>query len=141
MAIVEAPEAFLFQRLSSQTSVYTLIGTRVFPLMAPTGTALPLVIYQRSAVSRQQSLSGPVGLPVVTLQLTSYASSYTAVKSIARAVRVAVDGWTGTTSGVTIQRTSLQAESDGMVLPQDDQSLPVYSVDQTFDFRIVEAMQ
>jgi hypothetical protein len=42
---------------------------------------------------------------------------------------------------VTIQRTSLQAESDGMVLPQDDQSLPVYSVDQTFDFRIVEAMQ
>jgi hypothetical protein len=141
MAIVEAPEAFLFQRLTSQTSVYTLIGTRVFPLMAPTGTALPLVIYQRSAVSRQQSLSGPVGLPVVTLQLTSYASSYTAVKSIARAVRVAVDGWTGTTSGVTIQRTSLQAESDGMVLPQDDQSLPVYSVDQTFDFRIVEAMQ
>lgn len=141
MAIVEAPEAFLFQRLSSQTSVSSLIGTRVFPLMAPTGTALPLVIYQRSAVSRQQSLSGPVGLPVVTLQLTSYASSYTAVKSIARAVRVAVDGWTGTTSGVTIQRTSLQAESDGMVLPQDDQSLPVYSVDQTFDFRIVEAMQ
>ncbi len=141
MAIVEAPEAFLFQRLTSQTSVYTLIGTRVFPMMAPTGTALPLVIYQRSAVSRQQSLSGPVGLPVVTLQLTSYASSYTAVKSIARAVRVAVDGWTGTTSGVTIQRTSLQAESDGMVLPQDDQSLPVYSVDQTFDFRIVEAMQ
>lgn len=141
MAIVEAPEAFLFQRLTSQTSVYTLIGTRVFPLMAPIGTALPLVIYQRSAVSRQQSLSGPVGLPVVTLQLTSYASSYTAVKSIARAVRVAVDGWTGTTSGVTIQRTSLQAESDGMVLPQDDQSLPVYSVDQTFDFRIVEAMQ
>ena len=141
MAIVEAPEAFLFQRLTSQTSVYTLIGTRVFPMMAPTGTALPLVIYQRSAVSRQQSLSGPVGLPVVTLQLTSYASSYTAVKSIARAVRVAVDGWTGTTSGVTIQRSSLQAESDGMVLPQDDQSLPVYSVDQTFDFRIVEAMQ
>lgn len=141
MAIVEAPEAFLFQRLSSQTSVSSLIGTRVFPMMAPTGTALPLVIYQRSAVSRQQSLSGPVGLPVVTLQLTSYASSYTAVKSIARAVRVAVDGWTGTTSGVTIQRTSLQAESDGMVLPQDDQSLPVYSVDQTFDFRIVEAMQ
>jgi hypothetical protein len=141
MAIVEAPEAFLFQRLTSQTSVYTLIGTRVFPMMAPTGTALPLVIYQRSSVSRQQSLSGPVGLPVVTLQLTSYASSYTAVKSIARAVRVAVDGWTGTTSGVTIQRTSLQAESDGMVLPQDDQSLPVYSVDQTFDFRIVEAMQ
>ncbi len=141
MAIVEAPEAFLFQRLSSQTSVSSLIGTRVFPMMAPTGTALPLVIYQRSDVSRQQSLSGPVGLPVVTLQLTSYASSYTAVKSIARAVRVAVDGWTGTTSGVTIQRTSLQAESDGMVLPQDDQSLPVYSVDQTFDFRIVEAMQ
>jgi hypothetical protein len=139
MSFPEAPEAFLFQRLTSQTAVSQYIGTRVYPLLAPTGTPLPLVIYQRTAVERPQSLAGNVGNPVVTLQLTTYGTSYTSVKTIARAVRLAVDGWTGTTAGVTIQRTTLQTESDGVELPQDDQMLPYYSVQQSFEFRINEA--
>jgi hypothetical protein len=139
MSLPEAPEAFLFQRLTSQTSVSQYIGSRVFPLLAPTGAPLPLVIYQRTAVDRPQSLTGNVGNPVVTLQLTTYGTSYTSVKTIARAVRLAVDGWTGTTAGVTIQRTTLQTEADGVDLPQDDQMLPYYSVQQTYDFRINEA--
>jgi hypothetical protein len=76
---------------------------------------------------------------VVTLQLTTYGTSYTSVKTIARAVRLAVDGWTGTTASVTIQRTTLQTESDGVELPQDDQMLPYYSVQQSYEFRINEA--
>ena len=139
MSLPEAPEAFLFQRLTSQTAVSQYIGSRVYPLLAPTGTPLPLVIYQRTAVERPQSLAGNVGNPVVTLQLTTYGTSYTSVKTIARAVRLVVDGWTGTTASVTIQRTTLQTESDGVELPQDDQMLPYYSVQQSYEFRINEA--
>jgi hypothetical protein len=140
MSLPEAPEAFLFQRLTSQTAVSSLIGQRVFPLIAPTGTPLPLVVFQRTAVERPQSLTGNVGNPVITLQLTTYGTSYTSVKSIARAVRLAVDGWTGTTAGVTIQRTTLVTEADGVDMPADDQMLPYYSVQQSFQFRINEAI-
>lgn len=139
MSLPEAPEAFLFARLTSQTAVSSLIGQRVFPLIAPTGTPLPLVVFQRTAVERPQSLTGNVGNPVITLQLTTYGTSYTSVKSIARAVRLAVDGWTGTTAGVTIQRTTLVTEADGVDMPADDQMLPYYNVQQTFQFRINEA--
>lgn len=139
MSLLEAPEAFIFQRLTSHTSVSTLIGTRVYPLLAPQGTPLPLVVYQRTAVERPQSLAGNVGNPVITLQLTTYGTSYTSVKNIARAVRLAVDGWTGTTAGVTIQRTTLVSEADGVEMPADDQMLPYYNVQQTFEFRINEA--
>lgn len=139
MSLPEAPEAFLYQRMTSQTAVSSLIGTRVYPLLAPQGTPLPLVVYQRLSVDRPQSLTGNVGSPVITLQITSYGTSYTNVKSIARAVRLAVDGWTGTTAGVTIQRTTLVTEADGVDMPADDQMLPYYSVQQTFDFRINEA--
>jgi hypothetical protein len=138
MSLPEAPEAFLFQRLTSQTSVSSLVSQRVFPLIAPAGTPLPLIVYQRTAVERPQALGGNVGNPVVTLQLTSYGTSYTSVKSIARAVRLAVDNWTGTTAGVTIQRTTLTGEADGAEMPQDDQMLPYYTVEQTFEFRINE---
>lgn len=140
MSLQEAPEAFLYQRLTSQTAVSSLIGTRVYPLLAPAQTPLPLVVYQRTGVERPQSLAGNVGNPVVTLQLTTYGTSYTGVKNIARQVRLAIDGWTGTTAGVTIQRTTLVNEADGVDMPQDDQMLPYYNVQQTFEFRINEAM-
>jgi hypothetical protein len=139
MSLVEAPEAFLFQRLTSQTAVSSLVGNRVYPMYAKQGEALPLIIYQRTGVERPQSLAGNVGNPVITLQLTTYGTSYTNVKQIARAVRLAVDGWTGTTAGVTIQRTTLESEADGMEAPSDDQMLPYYTVVQTFDFRVNEA--
>jgi hypothetical protein len=140
MSIVEAPEAFLYQRLTSQTAVSSLISSRVYPLIAPQGTPLPLVVYQRTAVERPQSLSGNVGNPMVTLQLTTYGTSYTSVKTIARAVRIAIDGWTGTTAGVTIQRSTLLTEADGVDMPADDQMLPYYSVQQSFEFRIDETV-
>jgi hypothetical protein len=141
MSIPEAPEAFLFQRLTSQTAVSQYIGSRVYPLIAPQGTPLPLVVYQRTGVERPQSLSGNVGNPLVTLQLTTYGTSYTSVKAIARAVRLTVDGWTGTTAGVTLQRTTLLTEADGVDMPADDQMLPYYSVQQSFEFRINEALE
>ena len=139
MSLPEAPEAFLYARLTSQTAVSSAIGTRVYPLLAPAGTPLPRGVYQRTGVERPQSLTGNVGNPVVTLQLTTYGTSYTSVKSIARAVRLAVDGWTGTTAGVTIQRSTLVTEADGVDMPADDQMLPYYSVQQSFEFRINEA--
>ena len=140
MSIPEAPEAFLFQRLTSQTAVSQYIGSRVYPLIAPQGTPLPLVVYQRTAVERPQSLSGNVGNPLVTLQLTTYGTSYTSVKTIARAVRIAIDGWTGTTASVTLQRSTLLTEADGVDMPADDQMLPYYSVQQSFEFRINETV-
>lgn len=139
MSVTEAPEQFLYWRLTTHTSVSSLVGSRVYPVIAPMGTPTPLIVYQRTNTTREQSLAGPVGNPVVSLQLTSYATSYTACKQIAQGVRLAVDGWTGTTQGVSISRTSLESESDGITMPTDDSQVPFYSVAQSFDFRISEA--
>lgn len=138
MSVVEAPEAFLYQRLGQHTSVSQYVDTRIYPMVAAMGATLPLIVYQRTGVERPQSLAGNVGNPVVTVQLTTYDTSYTSVKAIARAVRLRMDNWTGTTSGVTIQRTTLVSEADGVDMPQDDQMLPYYSVQQSFEFRINE---
>jgi hypothetical protein len=139
MSVVEAPEAFLYARLGGHTSVSQYVGTRIYPMVAVMGATLPLIVYQRTGVERPQSLAGNVGNPVVTVQLTVYDTSYTSVKAIARAVRLRMDNWTGTTSGVTIQRTTLVSEADGVDMPADDQMLPYYSVQQSFEFRINEA--
>ena len=139
-SVAEAPEAFIYQRLTSHTSVSQYVDTRVYPMVAAMGATLPLIAYQRVSVERPQSLSGNVGNPLITIQLTSYDTSYTNVKAIARAVRLRMDNWTGTTAGVTIQRTTLVSEADGVDMPQDDQMLPYYSVQQSYEFRINEAV-
>lgn len=138
MSLPEAPETFI-RGLTAATSISSIVGSGIFPVMAPQGTMPPFVVYQRTNVSREQSLTGPIGVPVVTLQLTSWSSSYETAKTLAREIRLQVDGYTGTYGDVTIQRTSIASEMDGAEMPTDDQMLPYYYVQQSFDFRITEA--
>lgn len=138
MSLLEAPELFIYARLNATSSVSSQIGNRVFPVLPPAGADMPCVVYQRTNVDRPQSLSGPVGDPVVTIQVTTFGTSYTNVKSIARSVRLAVDNWTGSTSGVTINRTTLVAEQDGVEVLEDNRMLPYYKVQQAYEFRIAE---
>jgi hypothetical protein len=51
-----------------------------------------------------------------------------------------VDGYVGTYGNCTIQRTNLTSEVDGAEMPTDDQMLPFYYVQQSFDFRVAEAV-
>ena len=140
MSLQESPETFLYARLLADATVAGYVGTRIFPVLAPMGTAMPLAVYQRTGVSREPALNGPTGSPTITVQLTTYGTSYIVLKQIARAIRLSVDGYRGTYGNVTIERTNLTGEVDGAEMPTDDQMLPFYYVQQTFDFRVAEAV-
>jgi hypothetical protein len=140
MSLQESPETFLYARLIANATVASYVGTRVFPVLAPMGTSMPLVVYQRTGVSREPALNGPTGSPTISVQLTTYGTSYIDLKQIARAIRLSVDGYVGTYGNCTIQRTNLTSEVDGAEMPTDDQMLPFYYVQQTFDFRVAEAV-
>jgi hypothetical protein len=81
-----------------------------------------------------------VAYAVITVQITIFGTSYIDLKQIARAVRLSVDGYTGTYGNVTIQRTNLTSEADGAEMPADDQMLPFHYVQQSFDFRVAEVV-
>lgn len=140
MSVTEAPEAFIYWRLVNHTAVSQYTANRVYPFVPEMGATLPLIVYQRTSVERPQSLAGNVGNPLITVQLTAYDTSYSNLKDVARGMRLALDRWTGTTAGVTIQRTTLVSEADGVEMPADDQAQPYYSVQQTYEFRINEAL-
>ena len=140
MSLQESPETFLYARLAANATVAGYVGSRIYPVLAPMGTAMPLVVYQRTGVSREPALNGPTGNPVISVQLTTYGTSYIDLKQIARAIRLSVDGYTGVYGNCTIQRTNLTSEQDGAEMPTDDQMLPFYFVQQTFEFRVAEAV-
>lgn len=91
MVIEEALQA----HLTDDADVAALVGTRVYPLRAEQGAARPYLVYQRISTPRVRSHSGPSGLAYPRFQITAVADSYSAARSLANAVREALDGYSG----------------------------------------------
>jgi len=128
----KSPEAAIRNTLVTNTAVAALIGSRVFPVLAPATAALPFVTWRRISVQRQQSLSGPIGVPTVSLSVDIFAETYEAARDIADAVRRCLDGWGGTFENTTVANVSLTNEADGFVTLAGGDLPPVYTVQMTF---------
>ena len=130
---LKSPEAAVRSALVDHATVAAIIGTRIYPVIAPASAAAPFATYRRSAVQRSQSLSGPTGVTTVILSLDLYAESYQAVRELADVCRVALDGYGGVTAdSVLVNNVSLDNEADGFAQLAGGEAPPLYSVSQTY---------
>lgn len=137
-----SPEKHVYQKLISTPAVARIVGFQVYPIAVPkTGASLPFIVYKRANITRENALSGPLFVPVVGLQIASWALSYDAVRELADEVRLALDGHTGTMAGATIQDMRLVSETDDFLDPTvaGAQLPPAYEVRQLFQIRWNEA--
>jgi len=133
-----SPEKHVYQKLVSTPGVARIVGFQVYPIAVPkTGASLPFIVYKRSNIMRDVALGGPLYVPMVNLQLASWALSYDAVRELADEVRLALDGHTGTLAGATIQDMRLMSETDDFLDPTvaGAQLPPAYEVRQLFQIR------
>ena len=128
-----SPEQVLMRQLLATPQVAIHVGLRVFPLLAPTSSALPFVTYQRTGVSREQTLSGAMGVPSVSVQFAAYAETYLQSRTIADAVRASLDAYAGSAFGTIVGQTQLTSESDDFVQLQGGDVPPVYQTTLTLD--------
>jgi hypothetical protein len=127
--------AYVEQWLSAELSALT---APAFPLTAPQGQALPIVIYKRTGTSRERTLANAIGLPVASFEINVYSLTYAEAKSISEEIRSALDEYVGTNAGVTVERSTMTDESDDIDLPTDGQSKPIYIVALNFEVRFQE---
>lgn len=130
---MKSPEAVLRSALVGTSAVTTLIGSRIYPVMAPASAPLPLVTWRRAGISRSHTLSAPMGVPQVTIEYQIYAATYETARDIADAMRVVLDGYGGTVDNVTIRQTSLENEVDEFVQLQGSELPAVYQITQNYD--------
>ena len=126
-----SPEQVLMRQLLATPQVAIQVGLRVFPLLAP--TALPFITYQRTGVSREQTLSGAMGVPTVSVQFAAFAETYLQSRTIADAVRASLDAYAGSAFATIVGQTQLTSESDDFVQLQGGDVPPVYQTTLTFD--------
>lgn len=130
---LKSPEAVLRSALVANTSFTSIVGSRIYPVLAPASTAMPYVTWRRSSIARQQTLGPPMGVPTVSVEYAVFGTTYESARIVADTMRQVLDGYGGTVNNVEVQQVSLESESDGFVLLQGDQAPPAFSVEQTYN--------
>jgi hypothetical protein len=104
-------EAFIVARLAEVSAVTALVGTRVYPGVAPTNAIRPYVVYTRITTPRVRSTKGLSHLASPRYQIDAWAASALEAKAVIDAVRDALDGYKGTLVGVRVGGVITQDES------------------------------
>lgn len=130
---MKSPEAAVRNALIQAQAVTALVGTRIYPVLAPTSAALPFITYRRTGVRREQSFSGPVGVTTTSLDLDIFATTYEAARTLSDLCRLALDGWGGTFENTEVKNVSLESESDGFALLQGAEAPPSYTITQSLN--------
>jgi hypothetical protein len=127
------PEAVLRTALVANTAVTSIVSTRIYPVLAPASAALPFVTWRRTGISREQTLSAPMGVPRVSVDYSIYAATYEQARDVADAMRLCLDGYGGTADNTEVKQTSLENESDDFVTLAGADMPSVYQITQTYD--------
>lgn len=89
-------EEAIIQRLLATTGVTNIVGTRVFPGSLPQAYAMPAVTMHVISGGPLYADDGEVGLDEVRVQIDCWATTYSAAKLLARAVRESLSAFVGT---------------------------------------------
>ncbi|MBI3936768.1 MAG: DUF3168 domain-containing protein [Betaproteobacteria bacterium] len=113
-------ESVLGDRVTGYAGVSALIGTRLYPQIAPKNVTLPCIVYQRGdpPPERFPVMGGAdVGIVKATFAFDCYAATYLTARALADQVRQALQRWS-TTTGTTVEDVFVIDESDGVTEEQ-----------------------
>jgi hypothetical protein len=79
-----------------------LVSRRIFPDYFPQSEQLPAIAYTLEDDSSQQTLQGPSGMRAAIYQINIWAETRREVMTVAREVRLALDGYRGAFKDIPI---------------------------------------
>jgi len=88
------------------------ITTRCYPVTIPQSPTYPLILYTKISGDRDHTLRGASGHAHPRFQIEAWSESYTGAKTLADAIRNALDDYTGTAAGTVIGSCLIDSERD-----------------------------
>lgn len=106
-------EKALFAKLSGTTSITNIVGSRIFPVFLPEKTQLPALVYLRlSTDGAALTHSGTSNIVSTTFEVGCYSKDVVQAKTLAKTIRAALKGFSGSAAGIVIHRTEVENEFD-----------------------------
>jgi hypothetical protein len=130
---MKSPETVLRSALVASANVSALVGSRIYPILAPQTAALPFIVWRRSGISREHTLAGPMGVSTVSVEMQLLAATYEQARELADRCRLVLDGYGATLNNTEVKHVSLEQESDDFVQLAGGDLPPVYQVTQTYN--------
>jgi len=130
---MKSPEFVLRSALVASATVSELVGSRIYPILAPQTAALPFIVWRRSGISREHTLAGPMGVSTVSVEMQLLAATYEQAREVADRCRLVLDGYGATLNNTEVKHVSLEQESDDFVQLAGGDLPPVYQVTQTYN--------
>jgi len=92
----------IFNLLSTDASVAAIVGTKIFPAIAPQGTDVPFIVYEERLSDPLITKEGPVQRDYVTLEIVAIDKTYRNAIILGNKIRQRLNGYKGTVAGVNI---------------------------------------
>lgn len=102
-------EHAIYSILSNDAGVTTLSSTRIYPVKLPQNATLPCVSYSVSEDAEDQTYDGQGTFQRVSVELDAWSDTHSEMLSLADAIKTAIKNYTGTVSGTTIDRVSIDS--------------------------------
>lgn len=124
------PGRAIYSLLTNDATVSGLVGTRVYPGMAPQGCARPFIVYQRVSGEAYPDLDGMTGIVKSRVQVDCYANTYQAASALYAAAIAALDVSPGTYGGIELASILRDTAPQDFIETEVDPKL--YRVQQDF---------
>ena len=111
-------EQGIVAKLLATDAVTALVAARIQPPPLEDDATLPIITWQVISATRPPALDGPIGLASKRIQLTCWAATTAGASALAEAVRLAVNGASGSVAvgDDTVYFHALFLEDEGDVL-------------------------
>ena len=120
-------ETSLVQYLLGQTSVTSLVSTRIFTVNGPSGKPVYPLITLWFNTTNVKNLGGHAGVKSTRAELSVWSNNlYSDVMNIEQALFNLLEGFKGTMSGVTVVWSSYQGANDEPLPPPDSSASWIY---------------
>lgn len=127
-------EPAIYNLLKDNTAVAAIVSTRIYPDYVPQNALIPAITYQQLSGTRDHTLTDSVDMVPSSWQLNCWEENMPDARSLANAVRVALDNYSGTKSSTVIQCIHLDDEGD--ILERKPGSDVITRFGKRLDFRI-----
>ena len=115
--MITTAEGGLIAILDADATVSGIVGGRIHPMTDPRNTPFPKITYQRIDTVRGLSNDGPTNCPTARVQIDCWAADLLAARTLANAVRRALNGFSGTADGYQFDLIHLTDERDREAAP------------------------
>lgn len=121
----------IYDILSNDGDVSAIVSSRIYPLYASIGKDKPFVTYRIDDVAPSDTKDSGQALDQIQVEIFGFAETYPTVDDLMTKVRDALDRYSGTNAGVTIQSVQYLEEEDGFDM--EDNS---FITGQLYKFRV-----